>query len=96
MNNSFDPAMGQHHDQQLRRPAHTPTMDSFDRSSTADSSSFRNSFDSSPTNINYISPATTFSSRSTADSSFEMKSLRKLPHRLGERFKGKEKGKEKG
>jgi hypothetical protein len=74
---------------QLTSGRHASRAEYFDGGSSADSSSFRDSLDSSPTNSGHISPATTFSSKSTAGSTFELGPVRKPPRNFGDGFEGK-------
>ncbi|PMD67066.1 uncharacterized protein K444DRAFT_606019 [Hyaloscypha bicolor E] len=63
--------------------------------SMSDSSSWRTSFDSSQDQGSFcVSPATTFSSKSTASSSFGNNSVIRLPERVKFKRPGKENGKE--
>ncbi|PMD43713.1 hypothetical protein L207DRAFT_580544 [Hyaloscypha variabilis F] len=71
LNNSFGPAMGR--DQGISMRSHRQTSMG---SSSADTSSFRDSFDSSPTNSTLPSPATTFSSKSTSSATSSFSRIR--------------------
>jgi hypothetical protein len=88
LNNSFGPAMGR--DQGISMRSHRQASMG---SSSADNSSFRDSFDSSPTDSTLLSPATTVSSKSTGSAS---SGYSRMKQKVGNPFRSKGRGRRKG